>query len=209
MSMGGRRAWRVRARSHVARKRPREGLGWPAIVREHDCDQPDTGSAAAVPRDPRVLPGSTPQAFSRKAWNRPETTCDRQLKASALASTNLTPVKTPPNASPTSPTYGDPNFSPRRDLAKRREQPTWPAAWHRARRRSHRQSASSPFTRLRCAAARRAARPSTALPLPAPTAMEHKVVLERTDLLQKPIRKEVERRKIEADRRRNITTDGG
>ena len=186
-----------------------EGLGWPAIVREHDCDQPDTGSAAAVPRAPRVLPGSAPPPARLKARNRPETTCDRQLKASASGRAILAPVKTRPYASKSCPTYGDPNFSPRRDLAKRREQPTWPAAWHRARRRSHRQSASSPFTRLRCAAARRAARPSTALPLPAPTAMEHKVVLERTDLLQKPIRKEVERRKIEADRRRNITTDGG
>ena len=207
--MGGRRAWRVRAWSHVARKRPRGGP-WVACnragARLRSAGHRLCCSCAARPS---ISAGIYSSAFSRKAWNRPETTCDRQLKASALASTNLTPVKTPPNASPTSPTYGDPNFSPRRDLAKRREQPTWPAAWHRARRRSHRQSASSPFTRLHCAAARRAARPSTALPLPAPTAMEHKVVLERTDLLQKPIRKEVERRKIEADRRRNITTGGG
>ena len=193
----------------MARKRPRGGP-WVACnragARLRSAGHRLYCSCAARPSSSAGIYSS---AFSRKAWNRPETTCDRQLKASALASTNLTPVKTPPNASPTSPTYGDPNFSPRRDLAKRREQPTWPAAWHRARRRSHRQSASSPFTRLHCAAARRAARPSTALPLPAPTAMEHKVVLERTDLLQKPIRKEVERRKIEADRRRNITTDGG
>ena len=207
--MGGRRAWRVRAWSHVARKRPRGGP-WVACnragARLQSAGHRLCCSCAARPSSSAGMHSS---AVSGKAWNRPGTTCDRQLKASALASTNLTPVKTPPNASPTSPTYGDPNFSPRRDLAKRREQPTWPAAWHRARRRSHRQSASSPFTRLRCAAARRAARPSTALPLPAPTAMEHKVVLERTDLLQKPIRKEVERRKIEADRRRNITTDGG
>ena len=37
-----------------------EGLGWPAIVREHDCDQPDTGSAAPGPLAPRYLPGATP-----------------------------------------------------------------------------------------------------------------------------------------------------
>ena len=193
----------------MARKRPRGGP-WVACnragARLRSAGHRLCCSCAARPSSSAGIYSS---AFSRKARNRPETTCDRQLKARASGRAILAPVKTRPYTSKSCPTYGEPNFSPRRDLAKGREQPTWPAAWHRARRRSHRQSASSPFTRLRCAAARRAARPSTALPLPAPTAMEHKVVLERTDLLQKPIRKEVERRKIEADRRRNITTDGG
>ena len=48
-----------------------------------------------------------------------------------------------------------------------------------------------------------------ALHLRAPSEMQHKSRLEQTDLLQNPIRVEAERSKIEAGRRRNITTDGG
>ena len=91
--MGGRRAWRVRAWSHVARKRPRGGP-WVACnragARLRSAGHRLCCSCAARPSSSAGMHSS---AFSGKAWNRPGTTCDRQLKASAFGRANLAPVK--------------------------------------------------------------------------------------------------------------------
>ena len=163
------------------------------------------GPAALLDRDAHLKI----QLPRERTGNRQDGTRNRGLRASASGRAILTPVETCAYTWKTCANYADPFCKQRCGAARGQGPPAWQAAHRAGQERPWSCGVSSSAKRRRCAALRRADPPSTALPLPAPTAMEHKVVLERTDLLQKPIRKEIERRKIEADRRRNITTDRG